>query len=267
MNDLEKGIKSSVNFFADDTSLFSTVYDPKISSDELNHDLQLISQWAFQRKMSFNPDPTTPAEEIMFSRKLNQQVHPPLFFNNIMVKQVNEHKHLGLTLNSKLTFTNHVVENIAKARKGVGVIKYLSSYVPIKNLDQIYKMHVRPHLDFCDVIYHKPEIESLFVTSSRLSYWMGLIERVQYQATSAVTGTWQGTNTDKFYEELGWESLSKRRCFHRLVQFFKIQNNLTPEYLKCPVPSPRLQLPEVESNFLKSMLKEIIVSIVFIQMQ
>ena len=58
-----------------------------------------------------------------------------------MVKQVNEHKHLRLTLDSKLTFTHHIVEKIAKARKGV------SSYVPIKTLEQIYKMH----LDFCDV--------------------------------------------------------------------------------------------------------------------
>ena len=90
--------------------------------------LQLISQWAFQWKMIFNSDPTKPAEEIIFSGKLNQQEHPPLFFNNTMVKQVNEHKHLGLTLDSKLTFTNHIVEITAKARQGVGVIKYLSSY-------------------------------------------------------------------------------------------------------------------------------------------
>ena len=131
---------------------------------------------------------------------------------------------------------------------GGGVIKYLSSYVQIKTLEQICKMHARLHLDFCDVIYHKPEIESSFVTSSRLSYWMGKIERVQCQAALAVTGTWQGTNTDKLYEELGWESLSKRRWFRRLVQFFKIQNNLTPEYLKSPVPSPRHQLIATRSG-------------------
>ena len=81
---------------------------------------------------------------------------------------------------------------------------------------------------------------------------MGQIERVQYQAALAVTGTWQGTNTDKLYEELGWESLSKRRWFRRLVQSFKIQNNLTPEYLKSTVPSSRplviesgIELPQI----------------------
>ena len=54
-----------------------------------------------------------------------------------------------------------------------------------------------------------------------------------------VTGAWQGTNTEKIYEDLGWESLSKRRWFRRLIQIFKIQNNLTPNYLKGPIPSPR----------------------------
>ena len=239
INDLENGIKSSINFFADDTSLFSIVRDPNTSAVNLNHDLQLISDWAFQWKMSFNPDPTKPAEEIIFSNKRHRQDHPPLSFNNITVKQVNEHKHLGLILDSKLTFENHISEKLAQARKGVGVIKYLSSYVPVKTLDQIYKMYVRPHLDFCDVIYHTPKIDSLFDSSSRLSNWMNEIERVQYQAALAVTGTWKGTNTDKIYEELGWEPLTERRRFRRLVQFFKIQNGLTPDYLKIPVPPPR----------------------------
>ena len=198
--------------------------------------------------MSFNPDQNKPAEEIIFSHKRHHQYHPPLFFNNIMVKQVNEHKHLDLILDSKLTFANHITEKLTKARKGVGVIKYLSSYVSVKTLDQIYKMYVRPHLDLCDVIYHTPEIDSLFDSSSHLPYWMNQIERIQYQAALAVTGTWRGTNTDKIYEELGWESLSKRRWFRRLVQFFKIQNGLTPNYLKLLVPLTNNQGPTTRNK-------------------
>ena len=88
------------------------------------------------------------------------------------------------------------------------------------------------------VIYHTPEIESLFDSSSRLSYWMGQIQRVQYQAALAISGTWQGTNTDKIYEELGWESLTQRRWFRRLVQIFK--NNLMSDYMNLPVPPLRV---------------------------
>ena len=164
INGLEEGIKSSIIFFADDTSLFSIVRDPLISAEELNHDLKLINKWAFQWKMSFNPDPTKPAEEIIFSHRRDPPVHPPLFFNDIEVKQVNGHNHLGLILDSK--------EKISKANNGVGVIKYLSSYVPVKTLDQIYKMYVRPHLDFCDVIYHIPEKLNHFNSKLSLSFWM-----------------------------------------------------------------------------------------------
>ena len=103
-------------------------------------------------------------------------------------------------------------------------------------------MYARPHLGFCDVIYHTPKICNMFDSSFRLSNWMDLIERVQYQAALAVTGTWKGTSINKIYEELGWESLSGRRWFHRRVQFFKIQNGLTPAYLKTPAPSPRNHL-------------------------
>ena len=42
---------------ADDTSLFPKVNDKSNSNTELNSDLAKISNWAFQWKMSFNPDP------------------------------------------------------------------------------------------------------------------------------------------------------------------------------------------------------------------
>ena len=67
---------------------------------------------------------------------------------------------------------------------------------------------------------------------------MDQIESVQYQAALAVTGTWKRTSNNKIYEELGWKSLSERRWFRRLVQFYKILNGFTPEYLQIPVPPP-----------------------------
>ena len=42
INDLEKDIKSNVNFFADGTMLYSIVKNPSISAAELNHDLGKI---------------------------------------------------------------------------------------------------------------------------------------------------------------------------------------------------------------------------------
>ena len=110
-----------------------------------NQDLKVISQWAYQWKMEFNPDPDKQATELLFSSKKNRPNHPPLFFNGTVVPKVNEQKHLRLTLDSKLSFERHLNENIMKAKRIVGIIKYVSSFLPLKTLDQMYKALVRSH--------------------------------------------------------------------------------------------------------------------------
>ena len=236
INDLECGMVSKIKFFADDTSLYSIVEDPLRSAIELNNDLVTISEWARKWKMSFNPDPTKPAEEILFSQKKSKPYHPPLFFNGTEVKRVTEHKHLGLTLDPKLNFVAHINEKSSKARQGIGLIRHLRPYLPTKALEQIYKMHVRPHLDYCDFIYHTPPLENDQNSDINLNFQMSALESLHYQAALAITGAWRGTNRDKIYDELGWETLQNRRWFRRLTIFYKIINGMTPKYLSDPVP-------------------------------
>ena len=97
INDLEKNIKSNIKFFADDTMLFSIVKDPVLSADDLNHDLDIIYQWAHQWKLEFNPDPTKQATEVLFSCKKTSPSHPQLIFNGTIVKKVSEQKHRSYT--------------------------------------------------------------------------------------------------------------------------------------------------------------------------
>ena len=201
INDLEQNIKSNVKYFADDTMLFSVVNNPSIFANELNQDLKVISQWAYQWKMKFNPDLNKQATELLFScKKKPSPNHPSLFFNESIVPKVNEQKHLGLILDSKLFFERHVNEKIMKAKKGIGIIKYLSKFLPIKTLDQMYKALVRSHLDYCDTIYHIPALNSQINLGVTLNSLMEKLERTQYQAALAITGTWQGTNRNKLYE-------------------------------------------------------------------
>ena len=104
INDLETNIKSKIKFFADDTMLFSIVNNPQNSANDLNDDLSTIQQWAYQWKMNFNPDPTKQATEVLFSCKKNKVCHPPLIFDGQIVKKMDDQKHLGLILDSSLSF-------------------------------------------------------------------------------------------------------------------------------------------------------------------
>ena len=70
INDLAVvGLKCNVKLFADDTSLFTVVEDSNTAANDMNHDLDLIGQWAHAWRMSFNLDPQKQAVELTFSKK------------------------------------------------------------------------------------------------------------------------------------------------------------------------------------------------------
>ena len=76
---------NNVKFFANNASIFSTLYKIKISTSNLNSDLTKVSGWAFKWKMSFNPDSTKQAQEVIFSRKLITPIRLLIKFNNLPV--------------------------------------------------------------------------------------------------------------------------------------------------------------------------------------
>ena len=153
MNDLPDGLTSIVKLFADDKSLFSVVHNINTSTKELNEDLNKINNSAFQWKMNFKPDPSKQAQEVLFSRKLQKVSHPKLFFNNSDVSQTNSQKHLGVVLDSKLTFHDYLDIVFNKVRKTIGLLRKLNTILPRAALVTIFKVFVRPYLGYGDVLY------------------------------------------------------------------------------------------------------------------
>ena len=92
----------------------------------------------------------------------------------------------------------------------------------------MYKSLVRPHLEYCDIIYHFPPISNQSFLGSALPSLMMKVESIQYQAALAVTGAWKGSSRDRLYEELGWESSSDRRMLKRILQIHKIVDYKAP---------------------------------------
>ena len=99
----------TLKLFAHDTSIFSAVNDANISADELNKDLQKISEQGCKWKILFNP-----GFRYGFSRKLNKSNHPKIYFNNEPVFCANWQNHLGIYLDDSLNFNYHIKEKCLK---------------------------------------------------------------------------------------------------------------------------------------------------------
>ena len=226
INDLPNGLKCICKIFADDTSIFSKVFDKDKSQRDLNNDLSIISEWAFQWKMQFKPDPNKQANEVYFCRKSNTDYYIPIKLNNSPVQLCQSQKHLGVTLDKHLNFHEHIKRTIKICNKLIGTIKHLSVHLSRKSLLAICKSFIRPHLDYGDIIYDNLVNESL----------INKLEKVQYKACLAITGAIQGTSSESFYKELGLKSLQNRRWYKKMTFFYKILNGLTPKYLFEIIP-------------------------------
>ena len=155
INDLSDGLQCNPKLFADDTSLFATVHNIKKATNDLNNDLAKITKWTFQWKMSFNPDISKQANEVIFSFKRSVSSHPPLTFNNIPVVQTNSQEHLEMQLDKKLNFEEQLKKVESNVNKAIGIIRKLQNVLSRSALLTIYKSFIRPHLDYGDIIYDK----------------------------------------------------------------------------------------------------------------
>ena len=125
---------------------------------------------------------------------------------------------MGTYLDGKLDFPEHIQNMFKKINKTISLLRKLQNNLPRAPFITIYKSFVRLHLDYGDILYDQAFNNSF---DERL-------ESIQYNAALAITGTIRGSSREKFYQELGLESLQQRRWYRKLCQNNKSQS---PKYL------------------------------------
>jgi hypothetical protein len=121
INDIISDINANIRLFTDDTNLFIVVEDPITASTILNTDLQKIISWAEKWLVKFNPLKT---ESLLLSLKTNRLInHPPIIMQNTQIKELHNHKHLGITFIHDLRWSTHIEYIKNKAWKRINVMK------------------------------------------------------------------------------------------------------------------------------------------------
>lgn len=117
INDRSGNLSTTAKLFGDDTSFFSIVQNINTSANHLNIYLRKITNWTFQRKMSFNIDPSKQAHEVKrhkiqktwcFKRHISTICHS------------NKSLHKSMILGTKLILNNILKMNYVKLVKLLG---------------------------------------------------------------------------------------------------------------------------------------------------
>ena len=105
---------SFTNLFADDTSLYVANGDPTMLATELQQAVDNLSEWFDNWLLNVNIEKTA----LLILRKKGMPAIPiTVRICGDVIHQVNKHKHLGLILNSTLTWKDHVTTSVARQRK------------------------------------------------------------------------------------------------------------------------------------------------------
>ena len=150
VNDITESLLSISRLYADDSSLAVSSNNIDYIKTTLNHDLQLISDWAKQWLVNFNPSKT---EVIFLTLGKNNNARPSLVFNNVNLDYVNSHKHLGVTLSDDGTWHAHISNIASSASKVLGSLKLLRFKLKRATLNQIYISYLRPISEYASILW------------------------------------------------------------------------------------------------------------------
>ena len=233
INDITVNIESDILIFADDTSLLVSGKSSQETAKVLNRDLKRIDEWSMKWKVLFNADKS---EEIVFS-KTNSINNTPLLLNGEQIKQVKNHKHLGIIFSHNLDWSAQVHSVCQKANRKLAVLRSVKM-LKRHTLDLLYKLTVRSCIDYALPVYY----HSLKVTDR------AKLSQIQYTAGKVVCGALHCTSKQKVNTELSWESIEDRAHFLGLSLFHKIAIGCTRPLIRDCLPTRKINPETLRSG-------------------
>ena len=210
INDLKVDTGTSLSLFADDTAIWKSNRNFKFLIDKIQSSLDSISQWCDLWGFKISIKKT---QVIVFTRKKIPPVN--LLYNNKKLPVVNKVKFLGLILDSKLSWKDHINFIIDKCRSRINLLKCISGYswgASKETLCYIYKAFIRSRIDYASEIYN-----------SACHSILSKLDIVQNKCLRICTGALMATPIQALEVDCGIMPLDLRRR--------KLQINMFSSYL------------------------------------
>ena len=144
MNDMNEAvIDSSLRLYADDTTQYMVDKNPTVLQFSLNQDMERLSSWLDHNYLQANGDKT---QAMVLGKSTH---HYDLKFNGAPI-DIKEHlKILGVLLDNKLSFQEHISEILKKVFAKIAALRRLKRLVPSSTLLVLYRSFVLSHFEYC----------------------------------------------------------------------------------------------------------------------
>ena len=142
--------KLSFLIYADDTTLL--IHDKSIDSlySNLTTELNKVKSWIRSNKLILNISKTS---FMLFQNRSIKNSIPPITLEGEIIKQVNQTKFLGVTIDENLNWKYHIDQTCEKLSKITGILYRIRHNLTTESLISIYYTLCYPHLTYCVSIW------------------------------------------------------------------------------------------------------------------
>ena len=141
MNDLNYFVRDTSLrlYYADDMTAYASDVSHLVLEYLINFDLEIVSNWFQQNYLCVNVGKTQA-----------MAIGPSLYrydfhLDNTNVKTTDSLKILGVTLENKLSFKPHILEQLKKACAKASALRKVRKFIPPSTMIRLYKAYILPH--------------------------------------------------------------------------------------------------------------------------
>jgi hypothetical protein len=231
------------HLYADDFQIYLHTSKPYLekSISLINQDLNAVYKWSVENLLLFNAAKTQPI--IIGSNHLKMdniiESSPPIIINDIHVPYVKSAKNLGIILDYKTSWSDHVRITCKKSYASLYKLYKLKKFTPQQLRITLIKTLVYPILDYCDT------------SMSDLSFdLVSKLQKVQNACIRYITGLKKYDHLSQTFNFMKELKLEYRRDMHSLTLLYKSIhcNGSVPSYISDLIK----KLSEVSSRSTRS---------------
>ena len=217
--------------FADDTTVHAASSDSKLSSARISADLDVAAEWADSWGMLFSAEKS---EHLHIGKATGQRVT----MRGVPIPQVKHHRHLGLVMNNKLSWTEHIKDVHGTCSRMIGVLRRLRRRLQGTTIKAIFIGAIRSRMEYASQVWSGGPTQSLQRLQHSFERDMGFA-CLHYRLDSTITLWFCSTR---------WDQVLHRRTY---AHFFPRRASATTGYSfrKSGYPVPATRKSSTLSSF------------------
>ena len=202
--------------YADDNSLSNSAPSVDEVLSDLRHDCEISLRWFNQNGMGANPNKF---QFFISSSCPNESIELKIS-DNVTITSEPCVKALGISIDRRLTFTDHITSCCPKAARQLNALSWISKNLDLKWRKLICQSFVLSNFIYCPIVWH-------FCGKQH----NGKIEKIQERALRILYDDYE-SECNELLDKTGAISMLQYRLICIMLEVFKSKYNWSPLYIQ-----------------------------------